>query len=254
MSKAHQKQFNGELDVIPFIARSMANDTRTQAALESLSRQDWFGQLEEFREREKRYGGYCRGAKLEVVHAFRKAVRLLMAAGYDKENQSRAEKEVQNLIERGWPDLYHFVTTSTDPLGFDAFCILKRDKDRRTGFQSGKFKDLQKKEVESLVRQAIKSQKGPSFRVHVTDAEEKEGEKEGTEEKKKEEKKIVHVKPQLRVPDWLRERDEASVSNGEFCLFLYSASVLAHKKIQDQTPRFARHFKKCGIEQSMLIS
>ena len=68
-----------------------------------------------------------------------------MAAGYDKENQSRAEKEVQNLIERGWPDLYHFVTTSTDPLGFDAFCILKRDKDRRTGFQSGKFKDLQKK-------------------------------------------------------------------------------------------------------------
>lgn len=38
MSKTHQKEFNGNLDVIPFIARAMANNPITAEALESLSR------------------------------------------------------------------------------------------------------------------------------------------------------------------------------------------------------------------------
>lgn len=249
MSKVHQKQFNGDLDVIPFIARAMANNSGTRAALESLSRQEWFKKLMDFKEREKRYVNYCRGSRLNTVRAFRRAVRLLMAAGYDAEYQKEAEAEVRRLIETGWSDMYHFITTSTDPLGFDAFCILKRDKDRRMGFQSGNFRDLEKEEVESLVRQAVKSQETASFRLHAASADEKKGGKEGTEEKK-----VVHVKPQFRPSDWLKARDEASISNGEFCLFLYTASALVHKRIQDQTPRFARHFKKCGMEQSMLIS
>ena len=250
MSKAHQKQFNGELDVIPFIARSMANDPDTRAALESLSRKEWFGQMEEFREREKRYANYCRGAKLNVVHAFRRAVRLLMAAGYDKEHQAEAEAAVRRLIERGWSDLYHFVMTSTDPLGFDAFCILKRDKEKRIKFQ--KYENSKRAEVESLIHQAVQSAK--SAPIHVNRRPEEGKNTEEPEGKQAaEEKKIVHIKPQLHAPAWLKERDEASLSNGEFSLFLYTASVLAHKKIQDQTPRFARHFKKCGMEQSILI-
>lgn len=206
MSKTHQKEFNGNLDVIPFIARAMANNPITAEALESLSRQEWFSQMEKFQGREKKYANYCRHSKMDTANTFRKAVRLLAAAGYGQEYQGRAESAVRSLIAAGWPDLYHFVMTSEAPLEFDAFCLLKQDQENtenRRKYESGK-------------------------------------------------EKTVHEKPPAHTPTGSKKKEPPPVSNGEFCLFLYMALDVTHKKILDQTPRFARHFKKCSMEQSII--
>jgi ribosomal protein S30 len=206
MSKTHQKECNGNLDVIPFIARAMANHPITAEALESLSRQEWFSQMEEFRGREKKYTNYCRHSKMDTANTFRKAVRLLAAAGYDHQYQGQAESAVRGLIAAGWPGLYHFVMTSAVPLEFDAFCLLKQNQ-------------------------------------------------ENTEKGKEDESgrdRTLHGKLPVHISAEQKKKEPPSVSNGEFCLFLYLALDVTHKKIRDQTPRFARHFKKCSIEQSII--
>ena len=122
MEKSTAKQ----LDITPFLALTLAGSPAARAEMDKIYAQ---GKIKpRSGSKKSKYECFYRERDVLACEYCRKAETLI--AGCD-DGKPEAEAVLEDILKKGWSNIWRYVQTAPEPLSFDSFCINKSLKQKR---------------------------------------------------------------------------------------------------------------------------